>query len=462
MRSLAVLLLVACQPASQLVSPRLGTLTWDVDDPRCIPTRGDYAPTIRLVADGGLPDAGFLAWDQVEVRVEGLPPCRPLDMIFGQAVGGFAFAVFQADFDGTVSSAQAPLRGSWSGADIDGPVYSSEGGLFVQSINVLSDWGAPGYLEVNWPRRELSRGVDVLPVRGARGVFGDLYLPSTQAPWPVLIAIGGAEGGQRLSSEVARTFVEQGYLVLALSYWGLDGLPSNIDSVRLEYFLEAIEVVSEYPGARTDRIGLVGFSRGSEAALLVAAASPKVKAVVSVVGSGLSWPAFETWNAPSWTLSDAGVAFVPWSHVAPVTVASDDGGLELGWRESWAASLRQASSAAIEAATIPVERIGGPVLLLAANDDQFWPSCELSDVAWNRLVDAGHTQRHPLDAHACFAGAGHALNPGLVGLPLANSLTRPRPDGGIVDRYGGSVQANGRATREAWQRVSTFLEAALK
>ncbi|MBE2252520.1 MAG: acyl-CoA thioesterase/BAAT N-terminal domain-containing protein [Myxococcus sp.] len=457
------LLVLSCGPASSLRGEGTGPFEWAVSDPRCIPTRRDYTPTIRLVADGGLPDAGFLAWESAEVVVEGLPPCRPLDMIFGQAVGGFAYAVFRADFEGTVSTGRdAPVSGSWSGVDIDGPVYSSEGGLFVQDVNVLADWGAAEYLEVNWPRRALSRGVDVLPIRGARGVFGDLYLPSTAPPWPVVIAIGGSEGGTLVSSEVARTFVEQGYLVLALAYWGLEVLPPSLDRLPLEYFREAIEVAKEYPGARRDRIALIGVSRGSEAALLVASGSPDVSAVVSVVGSGVSWPAWELWTEPSWTRGDAGVAFVPWANAQPTVRVFDDGGVEVSSRRLWTEALRAASPMAIEAAVIPVERINGPVLLLGADDDQIWPSCALSDFAWGRLVDAGHTAQFPADGRECYQAAGHALNPGYVGLPMGSASSVERADGGVFDLYGGTAQGNGQGSRAAWRRTSAFLEAVLR
>ncbi len=454
--------LAACAPASELAFPGAGPITYDVSDPRCIPTRVDYRPTISLVVDGGVPDGGLMAWQSAEVRVEGLPPCRPLDMIFGQAVGGLAYAVFQADVNGVVSTAtQAPLRGSWSGVDIDGPIYSSEGGLFVQDVSVLADWGAPDYLELTWPRRTLPLGVDVLPVRGARGVFGDLYLPNVAPPYPIIIAIGGSEGGSVVTAEVARTFVEQGYLVFALSYWGLEPLPGNIDRIPLEYFLNAIEVAKEYPGARRDRIGVIGLSRGSEAALLVGAASAEVKAVVSVVGSGVSWPAWQVWTEPSWTLADAGVPFVPWGNAMPAVTTLADGGVVVSSREIWNEALRLASPVAVEAAEIRVENIRAPVLFFGGSDDQVWPSCELSARAWARLVDAGHQQQYPLDERVCFPGAGHVLNPGFVGLPMGNSLFAVQDDGGFEAR-GGSPRANGVASREAWRKTSAFFEATLR
>lgn len=455
--------LVGCGPTANFRGEGVRAFEFDVADPRCVPTERFFAPALRLVSDAGLADAGYLAWDRVEVRLEGLPPCRLVDMVFGQAFGGFAYSVFQADYEGVVSTARAPLRGSWSGADLDGPVYSAEGLALVQDINIIADWGTETLLEATWLRRPSSQGVDVLPIRGARGVYGDLYLPSPVfgRRRPAILVIGGSEGGSALTNEVARTFVEQGYYVLALSYWGIETLPQNIDRIRLEYFLEALELLKEYPGIDGARLGVIGVSRGGEAALLLGAATSSVKAVVSVVGSGLSWPAWEVWTEPSWTLNDAGVSYVPWANATPRTLLLPDGGVEVTFREVWLEAIRQASPAQLEAATIPVERIGGPVLLLGAEDDELWPSCALADIAWARLADAGHTVRFPADAMRCFPGAGHAISPGLVGLPMANSLRFRRPDAGVFERFGGTPQKNGQAARQGWEQVSAFLAGAL-
>src|SRR3984885_10558791 len=51
------------------------------------------------------------------------------------------------------------------------------------------------------------------------GLYAELYLPARKGPVPVLIALGGGEGGLESSSEMAVTFVPQGYAVLALAYW---------------------------------------------------------------------------------------------------------------------------------------------------------------------------------------------------------------------------------------------------
>jgi dienelactone hydrolase len=105
---------------------------------------------------------------------------------------------------------------------------------------------------------------------------------------------------------------------------------------------------------------------------------------------------------------------------------------------------------AVAAATIPVERIRGPVLLLSAADDRMWPSSRLAEMAIERL-DAHH---HPYPyTHVSYAGCGHFL--GLPHFPAVTSTEHPRVRRAVL--LGGTRQANAHASVDAWSRVLAFL-----
>src|SRR5262249_49964027 len=61
---------------------------------------------------------------------------------------------------------------------------------------------------------------------------------------------------------------------------------------------------------------------------------------------------------------------------------------------------------ATERATIPVEKIRGPVQLVSGSDDQIWPSSELADIAFRRLETHGHP--FPF-RHLKYPESGHAI-----------------------------------------------------
>ena len=70
------------------------------------------------------------------------------------------------------------------------------------------------------------------------GVIGTLVVPDTKRPYPGVLRIGGSEGG--ISITDAETIASEGYAVLALAYFGMEGLPAELEEVPLEYFGKAI------------------------------------------------------------------------------------------------------------------------------------------------------------------------------------------------------------------------------
>lgn len=465
MRLMPVFCLVALacgtKPSSQLM-----TTTGQVAlDPRCLPDASSYRPALRLVSDAGRqPDDSYLTQDVVEVVVDGLPPCVDVDLYFRMAQGGHSYGHFRSGFNGSVSTARdVPLDGTWSVVDPDGPLWSmadDDGGS--PDIEVIADISQSATLETPWKRRLRASNSDVLPIRGYKGVYADLYLPPGRPPFPGLVVFGGSEGGLSGGQQLARAFVGQGYLVMALAYFdpANPALPATLEKVPLEYFGSAIAVLKEHQDLRAGRIGLIGDSRGGEAALLVGAHFPDVKAVIAVVPSGVAWPYPGNLTASTWSFADAGVPFVPWGNTMPDTYVNDAGIRVIREVNQYRDSVRLAPRAALEAATTRVEQVAGPVLLLAAQDDHVWPSCELADLAWQRLRDAGHDVRYPDDELVCFAQAGHSLSPANVGLPAGNA--NESDQNGVRFDFGGTPQGTGQGDRQAWARSVRFLERTLK
>src|SRR5207244_3617932 len=130
---------------------------------------------------------------------------------------------------------------------------------------------------------------------------------------------------------------------------------------------------------------VVGGSRGGELALLLGATFPAIGAVASYLGSGLLTEGIGDGSflervcprQPAWTHRGLPLPYLP-LRVTPALEAQVHAGLPVELRLVFLAGLEDAAA---EAATIPVERIGGPVLLISAGDDRMWPSTRLSNVA---------------------------------------------------------------------------------
>ena len=78
------------------------------------------------------------------------------------------------------------------------------------------------------------------------------------------------------------TFASRGFVGLTLAFYGVDDLPSTINSLDLEYFEEAVDYLLARPEVSTEEgVGLWGISSGGSMALSAAAfLGSKVKAVV--------------------------------------------------------------------------------------------------------------------------------------------------------------------------------------
>lgn len=278
-----------------------------------------------------------------------------------------------------------------------------------------------------------------VPVRDD-GLVATWFPPDSGKRGPVILALGGSEGGEQGGKRIGAALAAHGYGVLSLAYFKADGLPAQLQEIPLEYFAHAITWLQRQPLADPERIGLYGISKGGEAALLLASRQSEIKAVVAAVPSSVVWQGINfadyTSVKSTFSLNGRPVPYLPYDMAAPFS-----GVLDLYQR-----SLKLAG--AHPDAEIPVERIHGPVLLLSARGDALWPSTEMSNRVMARL-DAHHF-RYP-HRHIAYPDAGHgAVAPALVGgsnAPASN--------------LGGTEAGNAAAHADAWAQTLAFFDASL-
>ncbi|MEO6086118.1 MAG: acyl-CoA thioesterase/bile acid-CoA:amino acid N-acyltransferase family protein [Umezawaea sp.] len=378
----------------------------------------------------------------VDIVVVGLPPDTRATITLNTGDRSSS-AVFVADERGVVDlTRHAPVEGDYSGVD---PM-----GLFW-SLRQTGAKGGPTLLEVDGVGKvELHRlavpdGVRRTEV-DADGLVGVLFEPDDEDTYPGVIVLGGSEGG--LHETDAALLAGHGFAALALAYFGAPGVPEHLVDVPLEYFGKAISYLSE----RAGEIGVLGGSRGGEVALLLGATFPEVRAVVSVVGSGVVTQGIGPGRnllqilqheAASWTLKGEALPYLP--YTVPERLRTDV-------VDDRPVRLEQAFDVVDgipEEAVIPVERILGGVLLLSAGDDRSWPSTTLSEVAKLRLDE--HEHPFPYE-HVVYPLAGHLIA-GPPYRPTTDVLV-PGPD--VTFQMGGTPSATAAARADAWRRSLEF------
>lgn len=217
---------------------------------------------------------------------------------------------------------------------------------------------------------------------------------------PLIVGLGGSEGDNAWASERWRAqrerFLAQGYAVLALGYFGAEGTPASLDRISLDGVHDAIAAAAADPRVDGRCIALIGGSKGAELALVLASRYDDIKAVVALVPSHVVFagdtPSLAT---SSFTQGGQPVDFVPVPWGALPALMSGD------LRTAYVRMLED--DAAVLRAAIPVERINGPVFLLSAREDEFWPSTEMSERIEERLAANGFRFHH---RHLPVAG-GH-------------------------------------------------------
>ncbi|MET7690917.1 acyl-CoA thioesterase/bile acid-CoA:amino acid N-acyltransferase family protein [Streptomyces sp. NPDC005483] len=334
-------------------------------------------------------------------------------------------AVFDADDKGIVDLDHAePKAGTYRGADGMGLFWSmtpaasdpdkswfrtndpqkaasyevrlavEAGGRTIAERRLTRTWATPGV-----HRKELTVAHDKLR--------GELFLPPSHGPRraPVLL-VGGSEGG--LGFRLTGTLLaSRGHPALALCYFDCQGRPKNLAAIPLEYFATAARLLRDQPQADAERLVVIGGSRGSEAAQLMAQYYPDlVRDAVVYMPSRNTNRAFYRGcyscgrGQAAWTRHGKGLQLIP----------------------------------------IPLDRVRGTVLAIAGGDDPVWGSLPSAESIAQERNASGRRHQALL-----YPKAGHAV------------ADFPYLPGGRGRHLGGTRTANARARADSWPHVLQLL-----
>ncbi|MFD4370634.1 acyl-CoA thioester hydrolase/BAAT C-terminal domain-containing protein [Streptomyces sp. NPDC058486] len=288
---------------------------------------------------------------------------------------------------------------------------------------------------------------------------GVLITPAAGADVGVLV-LAGSSG--RIDRERARVLAEQGVAALAIRWFGGPGQSPGICEVPLESFTSAVDLLHD-SGVR--RIGVLGASKGAEAALLTAVRDPRVDVVIALSPTSRVWcnvgPGHDGRLLPyrsSWTWRERPLPFVPMddSWTAPEPAG---GPVALrGWYER----SERAFGHRVALAEIPAEKARADLLLVAGGDDAMWPSLPFAEQlarrrraagAQVRLItrpDAGHRPRFPGETPA--PDSPHFL---YGGTPGADALLGAAAWPHILDALHGGSPRDGRVSRSVSEGSGT-------
>ncbi|MGC2638288.1 MAG: acyl-CoA thioesterase/bile acid-CoA:amino acid N-acyltransferase family protein [Acidobacteriaceae bacterium] len=382
------------------------------------------------------------------IRVSGVEPGASVtvaaDLSDGAGHPWHSEAQFTADAQGGVDlAAQAPVKGSYREASAMGLVWSmrpAEHGVHFfapphdedeQTVHFRLLLSGREVASADLVQRYVAAGVRTVRLEGA--LNGTLFLPPEAGEGdtkvPGMLVVGGSEGG--LPRARAAWLASHGYAALALAYFRYEDLPATLRDIPLEYFGRALGWMMQRQEIDAARLGVMGTSRGGELALQLGSMYPEIHAVVAYVPAnfrvasccGRPFGAAWTWHGE------------PLTWVLP------------GIREDPATLMR---------ATIAVEQIHGPVLMIGGESDGVWSSSEMVQAAASRLRQAHFG--YPV-VTLIYPHAGHRAGMPEIVPAWNNGMLHPLT-GRMVD-LGGTPEGNAESTLDAIPKVLDFLRTSL-
>lgn len=382
------------------------------------------------------------------VRVSGLAPGSTAELRSEFVTRGGSIwrsvATFVADETGAIDPAtNVPRSGSWQVADPHAFIWSMEktkdtpsttsnlenDDRSIITVSVVQD--GKGVAEKRVTLLKRATGVSTTEIRDP--FIGTFLQPYGKRSLPAVIVLGGSEGG--LNRDVAGVLASHGYAALAVAYFGIDRLPDLLKDIPIETLDQAVTWLRAQPSIDPTRIAVFGGSKGAELALIGASRNPGISAVVAYAPASVVFPAITYGQGPdasSWTVGGKELPYAKYAE-------SERYAKSRKLLDLYEATLAAAPASSV----IPVEKIRGPVLLLAGTEDALWPSATMAD-----QIETRAKEQH-------FGFPLTKLIAGSVGHHVASLPNRPTADS---VRLGGTAKGIADAQRKNWVAIFSFLE----
>jgi dienelactone hydrolase len=282
------------------------------------------------------------------------------------------------------------------------------------------------------------------------GIVGKLFMPKQRGNNRTAVVIIPGAGGPNFDTLTAYLLAARGFIVLSLAYYGLDGLPPQLESIPIEYFSRAIDYLRrEYLGSE-GKIVILGISRGTEAAAMLALQREDIDGLILLSPSSVlnsAWGTGLKARMPAWTLHGLALPFMP-------SVEDEDEVMRAQtppYKTRARYDLRLDNLKKDDPARIPFDRIKADVVLLSCDQDEVWPSARMSADIATIAKSRGKTNV----LNYTFRGCGHDL-----GAPIAPTTGRVYrwPSHGFQYTLGGSPQAAWHGQVAAWSIVLKYLK----
>ena len=245
----------------------------------------------------------------------------------------------------------------------------------------------------------------------------------------VIVMFGGAIAG-RAPEDTAALMAAEGFITMALAFYGAEGQPIMYHDIDIEEMEEAVDYLRSMPEVEDKRINLFGVSKGGDiCAAMAAFLGDKIGGTVAVNNPFASIPGTTVYKDQVIRGTQFRLTGEP-KELFRYNISTE---------EFHGDYTRQ----------VPVERCRGPILAIVGLDDTF----STRSWAWNSQKRSFRFGKEDLQI-VKYPGLGHLLDP--PNFPVCLQGPNPFVPTGI--EYGGEIQLHSLAQIDAWNRIISFYE----
>jgi hypothetical protein len=287
------------------------------------------------------------------------------------------------------------------------------------------------------------------------------FVPREQSSATAGVLLVGGSTGMAAMFPRAALLASHGFAAAVLGYMQEPGLPAALDRVAVEVIASGLEAFSEADTGQTV-VWAASVGNGLALSALADPSAQRVAGVIAMAPTDVVWQAFGDSGAPpkrsmltregkelSWLAMHSELVL---GQVAKNAIRRRLPGRPrssaLKLHDVFARGRRD--PAAVDRASIPVDLIDAPMLLIAGDADAMWPSAQMATRIRERRDNAGVAARDEL---LLLPDAGHFFAP---------PATPATADRNLDLISGGTPEGNAAAQRRAWDAALNFLERTLR
>jgi pimeloyl-ACP methyl ester carboxylesterase len=271
-----------------------------------------------------------------------------------------------------------------------------------------------------------SVSIDTISIDGT-DVF--LYKGLQGKDKPILITLGGSEGGSFWGNLISGALSSRGFYSLSIPYVNIPNQPTTFENIDLKLFESAISFLRKhYP---SQKIIPIGVSRGGELSLLISSMFG-LDGAIAYCPSNVVWSGYSKYKRiqdfPAWVIEEKEIPYIS-AKMPPFGKFSSD---------HYMYTMKYSKNLPL----IEVEKILGPILLITGQDDRVWPANYMSKCIVDRLDSLDF--QYEIN-HINYKNSGyHIAFPGYY--PTTT-----------YDSFGGDAQNNAHSQISSWKAVQEYL-----